>query len=75
MVSTNSHVFSEVELVETFLKSSRAGGFRVVQLGMCQGIRHPRFGLDVYPASIFTTATRAQIESALTEAGLTITCE
>ena len=30
MVSTNSHVFSEVELVETFLKSSRAGGFRVV---------------------------------------------
>ena len=65
MLSTTTHVYSEVEGVETLLTG--VNGFRVVQLGLCRGIQHPTFGIDVYPASIFTTASLDKIGQVLTE--------
>jgi hypothetical protein len=54
MKSENSNItYQELQGVQTFLPE-----FPIVQLGMCQAIRHPLFGLDCYPATMFTNIER-----------------
>ena len=57
MNSANANVtYQELSGVQAFLPE-----FTVVQLGMCQAVRHPRYGLDCYPATIFTSISKDQI--------------
>ena len=55
-------VYYEVTGIEHFLKD-----YGSKQIGMCRVIDHPRYGLEAYPATIFTNAPIPLIESELTK--------
>ena len=44
-------VYYETLGIDHFLKH-----FKTVQVGMCRVVDHPIFGLDCYPATMFTNA-------------------
>ena len=53
--------YTESYAIETFLCGGE-GGFQTLQLGMCRVIRHPVFGLNVYPATVFTTLELSKLK-------------
>ena len=58
MNSSNANaVYYETLGIEHFLK-----GYRTVQVGLCRVVDHPKFGLEAYPATIFTDAPKGEIE-------------
>ena len=44
-------VYYETLGIDHFLKH-----YKTVQIGMCRVVDHPKFGLDCYPATMFTNA-------------------
>ena len=58
MTSENPNVIYYEHLgIEHFLKH-----FKSIQVGMCRLVDHPVFGIDSYPATIFTNAPKDVIE-------------
>ena len=53
--------YTESYAIETFLCGGE-DGFQTLQLGMCRVIRHPVFGLNVYPATVFTTLELSKLK-------------
>lgn len=61
MLSDNANgVYYESLGIDHFLK-----GYKSVQIGMCRVVDHPVFGLDCYPATIFTNAPEKLIREIL----------
>ena len=53
MNSSNlNSVYYEITGIEHFLKS-----YRTKQIGMCRVVDHPHYGIDCYPATLFTNAS------------------
>eukprot|EP00347_Sterkiella_histriomuscorum_P019494 403341414 len=55
-------VYYELLGIEHFLKD-----YPIKQIGMCRIIDHPKYGLDAYPATIFTNAQIDVIEQIIQE--------
>ena len=53
-------MYFEMLGIEHYLKQ-----YKTVQIGMCRVVDHPRFGLDAYPATIFTNASEEIIRECL----------
>jgi hypothetical protein len=61
MLSDNANgVYYETLGIDHFLKS-----YKTVQIGMCRVVDHPIYGLDCYPATIFTDAPEDMIKEIL----------
>lgn len=55
-------VYYESLGIDHFLKH-----MKTVQVGMCRVVDHPVYGLDAYPATLFTNADRELLERVLAE--------
>jgi hypothetical protein len=53
-------VYYETLGIDHFLKH-----YKTEQIGMCRVVDHPKFGLDCYPATIFTDAPTEMIIEAI----------
>ena len=60
-------VYYETLGIDHFLKH-----YKSVQVGMCRIVDHPYYGLDAYPATIFTNADKETLDRCLEEAKLVI---
>ena len=66
MNSDNANsVYYETLGIDHFLKH-----YKTVQVGMCRVVDHPEYGLDAYPATIFTNADRERLTRYMEEAML-----
>ena len=66
LMQSNNHnvVYAEITGVQAFMTET---GFKTTMLGGCQCICHPVYGVDCYPASMFTNAPPEVIEALIKE--------